>query len=96
MIHPVLSGLLKWIDWNLEKIAAHALSADEVEASVDRAFLLRERRDGSFQMFAEVPSGHRIWMIWWYDREDEPIPDSFGDLEDPADFVITADGGESS
>ncbi|WP_197446496.1 hypothetical protein [Tautonia plasticadhaerens] len=47
-------------------------------------------------MFAEVPSGHRIWMIWWYDREDEPIPDSFGDLEDPADFVITADGGESS
>jgi hypothetical protein len=86
----------KWIDWNLHKIAAHALSADEVEAAFDRVFVLRERRDGTFQMFAEVPSGRRIWVIWRDDREDEAIPDIFGDLEDPAIFVITAYGGESS
>ena len=56
-----------WIEWNLRKIDAHALSADEVEAAFDRVFGLQKRRDGSFQMFAEVPSGRRIWVIWRYD-----------------------------
>ena len=37
----------KWIEWNLQKIAAHALSADEVEAAFDRVFSLQERSDGS-------------------------------------------------
>jgi hypothetical protein len=45
----------KWIDWNLQKIAAHGLSAEEVEASFDRVYQLDERRDGSFRMFAAVP-----------------------------------------
>ena len=80
----------KWIDWNLSKIAAHALSADEVEAAFDRVFSLQQRDDGSFQMFAEVPSGRRIWVIWRYDREDDQIPDVFGELAEPAIFVITA------
>jgi len=57
----------KWIDWNLSKIAAHGLSADEVEAAFDRVFTLQERQDGSFQMFAATPSGRRIWVIWRYD-----------------------------
>ena len=66
----------KWIEWNLQKIAAHALSAGEVEAAFDRVFSLQERRDGSFQMFAETPSGRRIWVIWRYDREDDDeMPD---------------------
>jgi hypothetical protein len=26
----------KWIEWNLQKIAAHGLSAEEVEAAFDR------------------------------------------------------------
>jgi len=43
----------KWIEWNLQKIAAHSLSAEEVEAAFDRVFSLKERKDGSFQMFAE-------------------------------------------
>lgn len=80
----------KWIDWNLQKIDAHALSADEVEAAFDRAFSIDERKDGSFQMFAETPSGRRIWVIWRFDREDDEIPDVFGDLDDPPIFVITA------
>ena len=47
----------KWIDWNLQKIDAHGLSAEEVEAAFDRVFSLQERNDGSFQMFAATPSG---------------------------------------
>ena len=78
------------VEWNLQKIAAHSLSAEEVEAAFERVFSLRERRDGSFQMFAEVPSGRRIWVIRRYDRENDEIPDVFGELGEPAVFVITA------
>src|SRR5262249_1938929 len=52
----------KWIEWNLQKIAAHALSAEEVEAAFDRIVRLEERGDGSFRMLAEVPSGRRVWV----------------------------------
>jgi hypothetical protein len=80
----------KWIEWNLEKIDAHALSREDVEASFDRVFKLERRKDGSYQMFAEVPSGRRVWVIWRYDREDDEIPDVFGDLTEVPIFVITA------
>jgi hypothetical protein len=80
----------KWIEWNIQKITAHALSTQEVEASFNRVYSLRERNDGSFQMYAEVPSGRRIWVIWRYDREDDEILDVFGELAEPAIFVITA------
>ena len=80
----------KWIDWNLEKIAAHALSAEQVEAAFDRVVRLEERRDGSFRMLADLPSGRRIWVVWRYDREDDEIPDVFGEVDDPAIFVVTA------
>ena len=45
----------KWIEWNLQKIDAHGLSAAEVEAAFDHVFSLQERKDGSFQMFAATP-----------------------------------------
>jgi len=80
----------KWIEWNLQKIDDHNLSAEEVEAAFDRVFSLEERNDGSFQMFAATPSGRRIWVIWRYDREEDQIPDVFGDLGDVPIFVITA------
>lgn len=79
----------KWIDWNLQKIDAHGLSPDEVEAAFDSVFSLRERKDGSFQMFAATPSGRRIWVIWRYDREGD-IPDVFSEAPDATIFVITA------
>ena len=41
-------------------------------------------------MFAATPSGRRIWVIWRYDREDEGIPDVFGELGQLPIFVITA------
>ncbi len=80
----------KWIEWNLQKINAHALSAEEVEAAFDRVLSLVERKDGSYQMFAETPSGRRIWVIWRYDREEDDILDLFGDPGDVPIFVITA------
>jgi hypothetical protein len=80
----------KWIEWNLEKIAAHALSAEEVEAAYNRIVHLEPRRDGSYRMLAEIPSGRRVWVIWRYDRETDEIPDIFGEVEAAAIFVITA------
>ena len=56
----------------------------------DQVYQLDERRDGSFRMFAEVPSGRRIWVIWRYDREDEQVPDVFGEVDEASVFVITA------
>jgi len=80
----------KWIEWNLEKIAAHALSAEEVEAAYNRIIHLEPRRDGSYRMLAELPSGRRVWVIWRYDREPDVIPDIFGEVEAAPIFVITA------
>ena len=74
----------------MQKIAAHALGRHEVEAAFDRVVSLKERADGSFQMFAEVPSGRRVWVIWRYDRDPDEMPDVFGDLPDAPIFVITA------
>ena len=80
----------KWIEWNLQKIDAHGLSAQEVEAAFDFVFSLKERKDGSFQMFAAAPSGRRIWVIWRFDRDDDMVPDVFDELSDAPIFVITA------
>ena len=80
----------KWIEWNLEKIAAHALSAEDVEAAYNRIIRLEPRRDGSYRMLAEIPSGRRVWVIWRYDREADEIPDIFGEVDAAAIFVITA------
>jgi hypothetical protein len=80
----------RWIEWNLQKIDAHALSSEEVESAFDRVFRLERRKDGSYQMFAETPAGRRIWVIWRYDREEDEIPDVFGELDEPPIFVITA------
>jgi hypothetical protein len=80
----------KWIEWNLRKIDAHGLSADEVEGAFNHVFRLEERRDGSYEMFAATPSGRRIWVIWRYDREEDDMPDVFGELGEVPIFVITA------
>ena len=80
----------KWIEWNLQKIDSHALSPEEVEAAFDCVYHLEERKDGSYQMFAETPSGRRIWVIWRCDREDDEISEIFGEPGDKPVFVITA------
>ena len=82
--------LFNWIEWNLAKIYAHGLSAEEVEAAFDRVYYLDGRDDGSFEMFAETPSGRRIWVIWRYDREPQGVLDAISDPEESAIFVIIA------
>ena len=74
----------------LAKGRGPCLSAAEVEAAFNRVFSLHERRDGSFEMFAETPGGRRIWVIWRYDQEEDEVPDVFGDLGERLIFVITA------
>ena len=41
-------------------------------------------------MYAETPSGRRVWVIWRYDWENEELPDIFVDLDAAQIFVITA------
>ena len=79
----------QWIEWNLQKIAAHSLSAEEVEAAFDRVYHLERRADGSVKMFAATPSGRRIWVIWRYDREEDVL-DVLSDPTEQQIFVITA------
>lgn len=80
----------KWIEWNLQKIDAHALSAEEVERAFDEVLSLQSRRNGSYEMFARAPSGREIWVIWQYDREDAELSDVFGQQIEARIFVITA------
>lgn len=80
----------KWIEWNIQKISAHGLSAADVEAAFDRVVLLECRNDGSHRMFAQTPSGRRIWIIWRYDRESAEVPDVLENLENQTIFVINA------
>jgi hypothetical protein len=80
----------KWVEWNLQKIERHALSAEDVEAAFGNVYSLEQRKDGSFQMFAETPAGRQIWVIWRYDQQHEEIPDIFGELGELPIFVITA------
>jgi hypothetical protein len=79
-----------WIEWNLQKIDAHGLSAREVESAFNQVFSVRESKDRSFEMFAATPSGRRIWVIWRYDREDDELPYIFDDPDEIPVFVITA------
>ena len=86
---PSAMRQFKWIEWNLQKIAAHNLSAEEVEAAFDRVLHLRERGDRSFEMFAQTPSGRRIWVIWRYDREADEAFDANEETDELPIFVIT-------
>ncbi|MFM7519330.1 MAG: hypothetical protein ACKO9B_02535 [Planctomycetota bacterium] len=85
-----MARTFKWIEWNIDKVDAHALSPAEVESAFDRVFSLHQRRDGSFQMDAETPNGRRIWVIWRYDKGIGIETDVFDEFVSPAIFVITA------
>ncbi|MGL4423152.1 MAG: hypothetical protein ACRCZF_20995, partial [Gemmataceae bacterium] len=77
----------KWIEWNLQKIDAHSLSRDEVEAAFDQVLSLDHRSDDSYRMLAVVPNGRQIWIVWRYDSETSEIPDIFGEITNPPIFV---------
>ena len=56
----------KWIEWNLAKLAAHALSPEEVEAAFDLAVSIAERDDGSFEI-KNVPVDTKITIVGWHE-----------------------------
>jgi len=82
----------KWIAWNRQKIASHALSVEEVEATFDKVVSDHERKDDSHEMIGLLPSGRPIRVIWRYDTEDDEISDVFGEVLPATIFVITAYG----
>jgi hypothetical protein len=63
----------KWIEWNLQKIDAHGLSAEEVEAGFDRVSSLQERQDGSFQIERRMNScleENRRWRDGYFQAKN--------------------------
>ena len=78
----------RWIEWNLDKVAAHSLTYEDVEHAFEhRLGPHQERRDGSYETIGTTPSGRVILIVWRYDEE-------FDSLEDTGTtdvvFVITA------
>ncbi len=71
-----------WLDWNLAKIDAHALSAEEVEFAwhhrTDRACW--DEPEPGVESYGRAPNGRWLKLIWRYNGIGD------GDLV----FVITA------
>jgi hypothetical protein len=61
-----------WIDWNLQKIDNHALSADEVEHAWHNRVDLRKGNHPAHGPFWEstgqCPSGRWITTVWRYNQ----------------------------
>lgn len=78
----------KWIDWNLDKIAAHHLSPEEVEHAFEhRIGLHKEREDGSYETIGQTAAGRKILIVWRYDEEFDALEEEQGVS---VIFVITA------
>ena len=60
-----------WIDWNLQKIANHSLSADEVEFAWRNGRVVYQGNDPVNGPYSETtgrcPNGRPIRIVWRYD-----------------------------
>ncbi len=78
----------RWIDWNLDKIAEHGLTFEDVEhAFGHHVGPHQERSDGSYETIGVTASGRTILIVWRYDEEFDPLEEE-GAAE--VVFVITA------
>lgn len=78
----------KWIEWNLEKIARHGLTPEEVEYAWKRRIgPHQERDDGSFETIGRTQAGRVIFIVWRYDEAFDALEE---DLTVEVVFVITA------
>ena len=78
----------RWIEWNLDKIAAHGLTYEDVEHAVEHHIgPHQERSDGSYETIGATPAGRVIVVVWRYHEEFDPLEDE-GTAE--AIFVVTA------
>jgi hypothetical protein len=68
----------KWIEWNLDKIDKHALSADEVEYAFSHPISLHEERsDGSYETVGKTQSGRPIVIVWRFDEEFDALTENY-------------------
>lgn len=81
----------KWVEWNVEKVAGHGLSIEEVEYAWEHRYgPHQEREDGAYETTGRCPSGRRILIVWRYDEEfDAPSEGQVAEVV----FVLTAYGG---
>jgi len=78
----------RWIEWNLDKIAAHGLTFEDVEHAFEHHVgPHQERSDGAYETIGVTPSGRAIVIVWRYDEEFDPLEEE-GTAE--VVFVITA------
>lgn len=78
----------RWNEWNLDKVAAHGLSSDDVEHAFNhRLGPHQERDDGSYETLGPIPSGRVILIVWRYDQEFDALEE---DYVVQVVFVITA------
>ena len=78
----------KWDEWNLAKIAAHGLSAKDVEYAYEHARIPHvEREDDSYETLGPTPSGRVILIVWRYNEEFDALEEDF---VVQVVFVITA------
>ena len=78
----------KWTEWNLDKIAAHRLTPDDVEYAFEhRIGPHQERRDESFETTGRTASGRVVLIVWRYDEEFDSLEEAGAS---DVVFVITA------
>lgn len=64
----------KWLEWNLDKVTAHGLSAEDVEHAFRHPISDHlERDDDSFEVLGETPSGRIIMIVWRFDEEPDVL-----------------------
>ena len=55
----------RWIEWNLDKIAAHRLTPEDVEHAFEHINAPhQEREDGSYETLGRTPAGRVILIVW--------------------------------
>ncbi len=63
----------KWIEWNLNQIARHSLSAHDVEYAWEHRFgddeFTHPERGTYFESFGPCPSGRVIKIVWRWESE---------------------------
>ncbi len=78
----------RWTEYNLDKIAAHNLSSEEVESAFQNQIRkTEERANGSFETVGRTYTGKIILIAWELNEEYEALElDSLVEVV----FVITA------
>lgn len=55
-----------WNKWNIEHIARHSVTPDEVEETADNRPLIYKGRGGSFLLLGRADSGRFLFVVFKY------------------------------